>query len=144
MLKTRVKNDGERIATLELENKRLRKDIQDAENRLIVQESKNKALVIERTFWVEQGRALQNQLQAWQKMHADLFEQLGKGVVTEQTLERNLALASSELRQPIAVVESVNAAFAMLKENTQGRYTSISRGGSREKLEWDDDKDIRR
>ncbi len=142
MLKPRVKKDGERIATLELENKILREDIQDAENRLIVQESKNKALLIERTFWVEQGRALQNQLQVWQRMHADLFEQLGKGVVTEQTLESNLALASSELRQPIAVVESVNAAFAMLKKNTQGCYTSISRGGVREKLEWDDDEDI--
>lgn len=144
MLKPRVKKDDERIAALELENKILRKDIQDAENRLIVQESKNKALVIERTFWVEQGRALQNQLQVWQKMHADLFEQLGKGVVTEQTLESNLALASSELRQPIAVVESVNAAFAMLKKNTQGCYTSISRGGIREELEWDDDEDSRR
>lgn len=76
-------------------------------------------------------------------MHADLFDQLGKGVVTEQTLESNLALASSELRQLIAVVESLNAAFAMLKENTQGRYTSVSRGGSREEL-WldDDDEDI--
>ena len=67
MLKPRVKNDGERIATLELENKTLRKGIQDAENQRIVQESKNKALVIERMFWVEQGRALQNQLQVWQK-----------------------------------------------------------------------------
>lgn len=91
-------------------------------------EARTKALLVERDFWVEQGRSLQNQLQTWQRMYSSLFDQLGRGVVTDQTLADNLALASEELRQPIAVVEAARAAFAMAKEDTQGTYTAVGRG----------------
>lgn len=91
---------------------------------LAASRAREQALIIERNFWVEQGRALQNQLQNCQRMHADMFDQLGRGVVTEESIQDNLALASEELRQPIATVEAVNALVAGLKETTQGRYTA--------------------
>lgn len=65
MLNPIATNKSKRIAELELENKILRQTVQSITNDCLVQENKNRALVIERTFWVEQGRALQNQLQVW-------------------------------------------------------------------------------
>lgn len=106
-------------------------------------DAKNKALLIERSFWVQQGRELQNQLQTWQSMYADMFDQLGRGVVTETTIADNLAMATEELRQPIAAIEAVNAAFALLKENTQGAYTSVTgrKTATESLLDWGDDND---
>ena len=88
--------------------------------------AKNQALLIERDFWVEQGRRLQNALQSTQAMYADLFDQLGRGVVTEQSLKDNLALASAELRTPIASVEATRAMVAMVDPRTQGAYTPLA------------------
>jgi len=88
-------------------------------------QAREKALLVEREFWVEQGRMLQNQLQTWQAMYAALFDQLGRGVVTDQDIQNNLALAAQELRQPVAAVEAVRAMTAMLKQDTQGQYTGV-------------------
>lgn len=85
------------------------------------------ALLVEREFWVEQSRGLQNQIQQWQRMYAGLLEQLGKGVVTEQSIADNLALAAEELRQPITQVEAVRALIATMDSTTQGSYTSVSK-----------------
>lgn len=93
-------------------------------------DAKVRALTIERDFWVDQGRELQNQLQTWQRMYAGLYDQLGRGVVTDQSLAENLALASEELRQPIASVEAIRAMTAMLKDDTQGAYTRLDRSPS--------------
>ncbi|MGQ2385537.1 hypothetical protein [Acinetobacter ursingii] len=103
---------------LEHENQRLRNKIQVLEN-------KQAALLIERDFWVEQGRNLQNNLQTWQKMYSNMFDQLGRGVVTDQDIKENLALASEKLRQPLTTVEAVRGLTASMDAATQGGYTSV-------------------
>ena len=92
-------------------------------NKLAISEAKQKAILVERDFWVEQGRSLQNQLQTSQRMYADLFDQLGRGVVTEDSLAENLALASQELRQPLTTVEAIRALTSSMEEASQGAYT---------------------
>jgi len=92
-------------------------------NKLAISEAKQKAVLVERDFWVEQGRSLQNQLQTSQRMYADLFDQLGRGVVTEDSLAENLALASQELRQPLTTVEAIRALTSSMEEASQGAYT---------------------
>lgn len=89
------------------------------------QKGRMDALIVEREFWVEQGRSLQNQLQTWQRMYAGLFDQLGRGVVTEESIAENLAMAAEELRQPVTTVEAVRALTSQLKGDTQGAYTSV-------------------
>lgn len=102
---------AEQIRQLTIENQRL--------------QGKMQAMLVERNFWVEQGRNLQNQLQTWQRMYADLFDQLGRGVVTEQSIADNLALASEELRQPVTGIAAVEALVASQKPDTQGKYTQV-------------------
>ena len=92
-------------------------------NKLAISEAKQKAVLVERDFWVEQGRSLQNQLQTSQRIYADLFDQLGRGVVTEDSLAENLALASQELRQPLTTVEAIRALTSSMEEASQGAYT---------------------
>lgn len=104
------------ISELGYENAQLKK-------KLAISEAKQKALLVERDFWVEQGRSLQNQLQTSQRMYADLFDQLGRGVVTEDSLAKNLALASQELRQPLTTVEAIRALTSSMEEASQGAYT---------------------
>lgn len=93
------------------------------QKKLAISEAKQKAILVERDFWVEQGRSLQNQLQNSQRMYADLFDQLGRGVVTEDSLAANLALASQELRQPLTTVEAIRALTSSMEEVSQGAYT---------------------
>lgn len=104
------------ISELGYENAQLKK-------KLAISEAKQKAILVERDFWVEQGRSLQNQLQISQRMYADLFDQLGRGVVTEDSLTENLALASQELRQPLTTVEAIRALTSSMEEASQGAYT---------------------
>lgn len=104
------------ISELGYENAQLKK-------KLAISEAKQKAVLVERDFWVEQGRSLQNQLQTSQRMYADLFDQLGRGVVTEDSLAENLALASQELRQPLTTVEAIRALTSSMEEASQGVYT---------------------
>ena len=93
--------------------------------RIVALEAKQQALLIERDFWVEQGRNLQNNLQTWQKMYSSMYDQLGRGVITDEDVKENLALASEQLRQPVTTVEAVRALTASMDAATQGEYTSI-------------------
>lgn len=104
------------LSELGYENAQLKK-------KLAISEAKQKAVLVERDFWVEQGRSLQNQLQTSQRMYADLFDQLGRGVVTNDSLAENLALASQELRQPLTTVEAIRALTSSMEEASQGAYT---------------------
>lgn len=101
-----------------------KKRIEELERQVASLNAKQQALLIERDFWVEQGRSLQNHLQTWQGMYSKLFDQLGRGVVTEQDLTNNLAMVSHELQQPIATVEAVRALTASMN-GVQGQYTSV-------------------
>lgn len=66
-------------------------------------------------------------------MYASLFDQLGRGVVTDKDIQDNLALAAEAMRQPITAVEAVRAAFAMCQEGrkagTPASGAAISRAG---------------
>lgn len=104
------------ISELGYENAQLKKQ-------LAASEAKQKAILVERDFWVEQGRSLQNALQTSQRMYADLFDQLGRGVVTEDSVADNLALASEHLCQPLTTVEAIRALTSSMKETSQGAYT---------------------
>lgn len=90
---------------------------------LAASKAKQQALLIERDFWVEQGRNLQNSLQTSQRMYADLFDQLGRGVVTDQSIADNLAMASDHLHQPLTSVEAIRGLTASMHESTQGEYS---------------------
>lgn len=109
------------ISELGYENAQLKK-------KLAISEAKQKAILVERDFWVEQGRSLQNQLHTSQRMYADLFDQLGRGVVTDDSLAENLALASQELRQPLTTVEAIRALTSSMEEASQGVYTMRNAG----------------
>lgn len=104
------------ITELGIENAQLKK-------KLAASEAKQRAVLVEREFWVEQGRSLQNALQISQKMYAGLFDQLGRGVVTEDSIAENLALASQELCQPLTTVEAIRALTSSMEEASQGAYT---------------------
>lgn len=97
-------------------------------------QARHQALLIEREFWVEQSRHLQNQVQQWQRAYAGLLDQLGKGVVTEESIADNLALAAKELREPITSVEAVRSLIALQSDATQGEYTSVSRRSGDRKI----------
>lgn len=102
--------------SLILENAQLKKE-------LAASKAKQQALLIERDFWVEQGRNLQNSLQTSQRMYSDLFDQLGRGVVTEESISDNLAMASEHLHQPLTSVEAIRGLTASMHESTQGEYS---------------------
>ena len=103
--------------------------------------AKMTALVIERDFWVEQGRSLQNQLQAMQRAYAGMFDQLGKGVVTDESIANNLALASDVLQQPIDQVEAMRRMVALQGTTVQTcAARSVDTNTSNERLVQSNDK----
>lgn len=104
------------LSELGYENAQLKKE-------LAASKAKQQALLIERDFWVEQGRSLQNSLQTSQRMYADLFDQLGRGVVTDSSIADNLAMASDHLHQPLTSVEAIRGLTASMHESTQGEYS---------------------
>ena len=101
-------------------------EVEVLQRRVAQLEAKQAALLIERDFWVEQGRSLQNNLQNWQGMYSRLYDQLGRGVVTTEDIKENLAQASAQLRQPLATVEAIRAMTASMDKATQGDYTSLN------------------
>jgi hypothetical protein len=105
------------ISELGYENAQLTK-------KLAISEAKQQALLVEREFWVEQGRNVQNALQTSQRMYADLYDQLGRGVVTDESIKDNLALASEQLCQPLTTVEAIRALTSTMDKATQGQYTA--------------------
>ncbi len=101
------------------------KELNRLQQELDIAKAKQAALLVERDFWVEQGRTLQNTLSNYQRMYAGLYDQLGRGVVTDVSLKENLALAAEQLRQPLTTVEAIRAYTASIEGATQGAYTSV-------------------
>lgn len=82
---------------------------------------------VERDFWVEQSRQLQNQLQQSQALNANLTEFLfrtGQGI-TPDDIRAMLADLTAALREPVVGVEAVRALTAQLSGKTQGSYTPV-------------------
>lgn len=84
-------------------------------------------LRIERDFWVEQGRSLQNQVQTWQRLYAGLLQHIERGGCDE-SLKAELENMREELSRPVVGVEAVRALTAMMQGGTQGEYTAVSGG----------------
>lgn len=123
-----------------MSNNDLSHEIQLLRNENAALKAKQQALLIERDFWVEQGRSLQNNLQIWQKMYSSMFDQLGRGVVTDQSIAENLAMASEQLQQPLTTVEAVRALTASMDVATQGSYTAVNSKVKKDKaLIWEND-----
>lgn len=123
-----------------MSNNDLSHEIQLLINENAALKAKQQALLIERDFWVEQGRSLQNNLQIWQKMYSSMYDQLGRGVVTDQSIAENLAMASEQLQQPLTTVEAVRALTASMDVATQGSYTSANSKVKKDKaLIWEND-----
>lgn len=91
------------------------KELNRLQQELDIAKAKQAALLVERDFWVEQGRTLQNTLSNYQRMYAGLYDQLGRGVVTDVSLKENLALAAEQLRQPLTTVEAIRAYTASIE-----------------------------
>ena len=86
------------------------------------------ALKVERDFWVEQARNLQNHLQTVMRGQAAMLEQMAKGGIQETEVLQSIALVQHELRQPLTSVESVVALTATMRPGTQGAYTAVHAG----------------
>lgn len=90
-------------------------------------QAKLDAMVLEREFWVEQSRSLQNHLQNQQRMYSSLLNQLGRsGGVTDAELAENLSMLKDDLLEPITGVEAVRALTAGLSGGCQGEYTAVA------------------
>lgn len=83
-------------------------------------------LRLERDFWVEQSRQLQNQLQQSQALNANLTEFLartGDGI-TPDDIRAMLSGITAALREPVVGIEAVRALTAQLSGG-QGAYTAL-------------------
>lgn len=81
------------------------------------------ALVRERDFWVNQSRALQNQVQMWQAMYSGLLKEIAVGEVRPNVAEA-VNLATEALEIPLTPVEAIRALQAQMRPSTQGAYTA--------------------
>lgn len=82
------------------------------------------AMKIERDFWVEQSRTLQNHLQTVLRGQAAILEQIGRSAVGADDVHHAIAQMGAELRQPLTTVEATVALASAAREGSQGAYTS--------------------
>ena len=83
------------------------------------------ALKIERDFWVEQARNLQNHLQTVMRGQAAMLEQMARGGIQESEVLQSIEQVQQELRQPLTSVEAIAALTASIRPGTQGAYTQL-------------------
>ena len=82
------------------------------------------AMKVERDFWVEQARALQNHLQTVLRGQASILEQMARSAVGADDVHAAIAQMGQELRQPLTTVEATVALAAAARDGSQGTYTS--------------------
>lgn len=99
------------------------RDIDALKKALSAEKALNQALMIEREFFVEQSRTLQNHTQTVYRLYASLFERLSSMSVTESAIKDNLETALKELKKPLTTVEAVRALMSARDDSTQGTYT---------------------
>lgn len=83
------------------------------------------ALKVERDFWVEQARNLQNHLQTVMRGQAAMLEQMGRGPIHESDVHAAIQQVAQELREPLTTVEAIAALTAGQRHGTQGAYTAV-------------------
>lgn len=98
-------------------------DLKEENARLRVQLS---AMQVERDFWSEQARALQNHLQTVMRGQADILAQMARSAVCPDDVHAAVAAMGAELRRPLTTVEATMALAAAARDGTQGRYTAVN------------------
>lgn len=85
------------------------------------------AMKIERDFWVEQARTLQNHLQTVLRGQASILEQIGRSAVGADDVHHAIVQMGEQLRQPLTTVEATMALAAAARDGSQGTYTAVGR-----------------
>ena len=93
------------------------------------------AMQVERDFWMEQARNIQNHLQTVLRGQANILEQMGRSAVCEDDVHAAIADMGNQLRQPLTTVEATAALAAASRKGSQGAYTSVSGHRNHGKLE---------
>ena len=106
--------------------------VQEMQRQIEVRDAQLAHLKVERDFWVEQSRALQNQLQTVLRSQAGLFEQMARSTVMPDDVHAAITDMASQLRQPLTTVEAVAALASSAREGTQGGYTAVKRAAQGE------------
>ena len=86
-----------------------------------------RALRVERDFWVEQARTLQNHLQTVLRGQASILEQMANYAVDPDSVATAIEETARDLRKPLTSVEAVRALTATLT-GAQGKYTAVNSG----------------
>ena len=89
------------------------------------------AMQVERDFWVEQSRTLQNHLQTVMRGQASIMEQLARSAVCEDDVQAAIAGMAQQLRQPLTTVEATMALASSAREGSQGQYTAVNASSRR-------------
>lgn len=85
------------------------------------------AMKVERDFWVEQARTLQNHLQTVLRGQASILDQMARSAVGADDVHAAIAQMGQELRQPLTTVEATVALAAAARDGSQGAYTAVGR-----------------
>lgn len=105
-------------------------DVEHKEHRR--REAITRSAVVEKDFWVEQARGLQNQVQHWQRMYGELLAHVQRGE-TPDDVRASVSEAREALAEPVTGVEAVRALIAETSGRAQGKYTTV-RAPKREAL----------
>ncbi|RRD41613.1 hypothetical protein EII18_08360 [Comamonadaceae bacterium OH3737_COT-264] len=103
------------------------------EDLLRVAQAKLMSMQMERDFWVEQARSLQNHLATVMRGQSQMLEQMARSSMTSDDVRGCCERIAQELRQPLTTVEATMALAAVVREGSQGRYTPVN-GGAFEAL----------
>ena len=96
------------------------------ERQMDVVNAQNQQLKVERDFWAEQCRVLQNQLQTVMRGQGVLLEQMARSTVLPDDVHAAIAEMGQQLRQPLTTVAAVEALAASCRHGTQGQYTAVN------------------
>ena len=93
------------------------------------------AMQVERDFWSEQARTIQNHLQTVLRSQASILEQMCRSAVCEGEVHAAIADMSTQLRQPLTTVEATMALAAAARDGTQGNYTAVNAGQAAKRVD---------
>ena len=93
------------------------------------------AMQVERDFWSEQARTIQNHLQTVLRGQASILEQMSRSAVCEGEVHAAIADMSTQLRQPLTTVEATMALAAAARDGSQGNYTTVNAAQATKRVE---------
>lgn len=84
------------------------------------------AMQVERDFWCEQARSIQNHLQTVMRGQSAILDQMARSAVCPDDVHAAIASMGAQLRQPLTTVEATAALAAAAREGSQGSYTAVN------------------